>query len=157
MKGEHIMSINISLNKIVLVKDSSHRYNLDTRSSRGPEDAVHAINTILNLNNEAQEVLVTLMLNTKNSIVGIQEITRGSLSASIVHPREVYKAAILHNAASIILAHNHPSGSPSPSREDIAVTERILKAGKILDIPLLDHVIIGDPRFVSLKEKGIIK
>ena len=89
--------------------------------------------------------------------VGIQEITRGSLSASIVHPREVYKAAILHNAASIILAHNHPSGSPSPSREDIAVTERILKAGKILDIPLLDHVIIGDPRFVSLKEKGIIK
>ena len=97
------------------------------------------------------------MLNTKNSIVGIQEITRGSLSASIVHPREVYKAAILHNAASIILAHNHPSGSPSPSREDIAVTERILKAGKILDIPLLDHVIIGDPRFVSLKEKGIIK
>ena len=151
------MSINISLNKIVLVKDSSHRYNLDTRSIRGPEDAVHAINTILNLNHEAQEVLVTLMLNTKNSIVGIQEITRGSLSASIVHPREVYKAAILHNAASIILAHNHPSGSPSPSREDIAVTERILKAGKILDIPLLDHVIIGDPRFVSLKEKGIIK
>ena len=151
------MSINISLNKIVLVKDSSQRYDLDTRSIRGPEDAVHAINTILNLNNEAQEVLVTLMLNTKNSIVGIQEITRGSLSASIVHPREVYKAAILHNAASIILAHNHPSGSPSPSREDIAVTERILKAGKILDIPLLDHVIIGDPRFVSLKEKGIIK
>lgn len=151
------MSINISLNKIVLVKDSSHRYNLDTRSIRGPEDAVHAINTILNLNNEAQEVLVTLMLNTKNSIVGIQEITRGSLAASIVHPREVYKAAILHNAASIILAHNHPSGSPSPSREDIAVTERILKAGKILDIPLLDHVIIGDPHFVSLKEKGIIK
>ena len=151
------MSINISLNKIVLVKDSSDRYDLDTRSIRGPEDAVHAINTILNLNNEAQEVLVTLMLNTKNSIVGIQEITRGSLSASIVHPREVYKAAILHNAASIILAHNHPSGSPSPSREDIAVTERILKAGKILDIPLLDHVIIGDPRFVSLKEKGIIK
>ena len=151
------MSIHISLNKIVLIKESAHRYNLDTRSIHGPEDPVHAINTILNLNNEAQEVLVTLMLNTKNSIVGIQEITRGSLSASIVHPREVYKAAILHNAASIILAHNHPSGSPSPSREDIAVTERILKAGKILDIPLLDHVIIGDPRFVSLKEKGIIK
>ena len=151
------MSIHISLNKIVLIKESAHRYNLDTRSIHGPEDAVHAINTILNLDNEAQEVLVTLMLNTKNDIVGIQEITRGSLSASIVHPREVYKAAILHNAASIILAHNHPSGDPDPSREDIAVTERILKAGKILDIPLLDHVIIGDPRFISLKEKGLMR
>lgn len=151
------MSINITINKIVLVKESSHRYNLKNRSIRGPEDAVNAINTILNLDNEAQEVLVTLMLNTKNDIIGVQEITRGSLSASIVHPREVFKAAILHNAASIILAHNHPSGNPTASREDIAVTDRIVKAGKLLDIPLLDHVIIGDPAFVSLKEKGIVK
>ncbi len=150
------MSINITLNKIVLIKESSHRYNLKTRTIHGPEDAVHTINTILNLENEAQEVLVALLLNTKNNIVGIQEISRGSLSASIVHPREVFKAAILHNAASIILAHNHPSGHPSPSREDIAITERIAKAGKILDIQLLDHVIVGESIFVSLKEKGII-
>ena len=151
------MSINITLNKIILVKESAHRYNLQTRTIHGPADAAHVINTVLNLQNEAQEVLVALLLNTKNDIVGIQEISRGSLSASIVHPREVFKAAILHNAAAIILSHNHPSGNPSPSREDLAVTERIANAGKILDIPLLDHVVIGDPNFISMREKDMIK
>ena len=73
------------------------------------------------------------------------------------HPREVFKEAIKVNAASIIVAHNHPSGDPAPSREDVAVTERLVKAGKIMDIQVLDHIIIGDSRYLSMKESGHMK
>ena len=80
----------------------------------------------------------------------------GSLNASIVHPREVFKEALRRSAASIICIHNHPSGDPSPSREDIEVTKRLNECGKILGIELLDHLIIGENKFVSLKEKGYL-
>ena len=83
-------------------------------------------------------------------------ISQGSLTASVVHPREVFEAAVRHAAASMILLHNHPSGDPSPSREDIAVTERLVKAGQVMDIPVLDHLIIGNNSFASLKEKGLM-
>lgn len=81
-------------------------------------------------------------------------ISIGSLSASVVHPREVFAETIKYSCASIILVHNHPSGDPTPSREDIAVTERLVKAGKVMDIPVLDHIIIGNKKYCSLKEKG---
>jgi DNA repair protein RadC len=80
----------------------------------------------------------------------------GSLNASIVHPREVFKEALKWSAASIIVSHNHPSGDPAPSREDIAVTKRLVEAGEIIGIECLDHLIVGDGEFVSLKEKGYI-
>ena len=147
------MAINITFNKIILVKEATHRYNIP-KAIHGPEDAAYIANEVLHHEDEAQEVLVVLMLDTKNHVAGIHEISRGSASASIVHPREVYKPAILCNAASIILFHNHPSGDTAPSKEDISVTERIIKAGKLLDIPCLDHIIIGNYRFCSLKEKG---
>ena len=98
-----------------------------------------------------------LLLNTKNHILAMPTVSVGSLSASIVHPREVFQTAIQYAAAAMILLHNHPSGDPSPSREDIAVTERLVKAGKIMDIPVLDHIILGDNKFISLKEKGMVK
>ena len=78
------------------------------------------------------------------------------MNASLVHPRELFRAAINNSAAAVILIHNHPSGDPSPSQEDIALTKRLLDAGRILDISVLDHVIIGDGKYVSFKEKGII-
>ena len=84
-------------------------------------------------------------------------ISIGSLTASVVHPREVFKAAIQHTAASMILVHNHPSGDPTPSKEDIATTRRIVEAGKLMDIPVLDHIILGNNKYISLKEKGVIK
>ena len=87
------------------------------------------------------------------SILAAVELGR---SASVVHPREVFAMAIRYAAASMILVHNHPSGDPNPSREDIAITDRLVKAGRILDIPVLDHIILGDNRFLSLKEKGMI-
>ena len=84
-------------------------------------------------------------------------ISVGSLTASVVHPREVFTAAIQQTAASIILVHNHPSGDPTPSREDIEVTSRMVQVGKVIDIPVLDHIIIGGDNFVSIKEKGLMK
>ncbi len=120
----------------------------------GPEDVAHYFmpkTKFLNV-----EKFMVLLLNTKNHIIRDVVVSTGSLTASIVHPREVFKMACENSAAAMILAHNHPSGDPTPSREDIAVTQRLLKAGKIMDIPVLDHIILGDNSFTSLKEKGLL-
>ncbi|MDG4655366.1 DNA repair protein RadC [Ectobacillus antri] len=103
-----------------------------------------------------QEHFVCLYLNTKNQIIHRQTVFIGSLNASIVHPREVFREALRRSAASLICLHNHPSGDPSPSREDIEVTKRLTECGKIMGVELLDHIIIGEHKFVSLKEKGYI-
>jgi DNA repair protein RadC len=105
---------------------------------------------------EPSEVMLALLLTVKHQVLGIAEVGRGGLDAVPCEPREVFRAAILANAACIVLAHNHPSGDPEPSREDIMVTERLLQAGEILGIPILDHVIVGERGFVSLTERGII-
>ena len=104
----------------------------------------------------SQEHFVCLYLNTKNQVLHKQTVFIGSLNASIVHPREVFKEALKRSAASLICIHNHPSGDPSPSREDIEVTKRLTECGKMLGIELLDHLIIGEQKYVSLKEKGYI-
>ena len=104
-----------------------------------------------------REHFAVLLLNTKNHVLGMPDVSIGSLSASVVHPREVFRAAIDHAAAAMILLHNHPSGDPAPSNEDRAVTSRLVKAGKIMDIPVLDHVIIGRERFFSFKDKGLLR
>lgn len=135
--------ITISVSKIKLVRESNHRYNVGDKHLNSPEAAVEVINTVLDLEHEAQEVLAEILLDNRNKITGIMEISRGSLNSSIVHPREVFRGAILHNAAGIILVHNHPSGEVIPSREDLKVTKMIKDAGDILDIQLLDHIIIG--------------
>lgn len=151
------MAINVSFVRLEMVREPAHCYNLKTRTIHGPEDADQAARAILKLDRQAQEVFAIFMLDTKNHITAVQEITRGSINASIVHPREVFKAAVMANATSIICFHNHPSGNPNPSREDLSVTDRLVKAGRILDIPVLDHVIIGEPgSFVSLKERGMM-
>ena len=119
---------------------------------RSPSDA--ATYLMPDMTSLTQEHFVTLFLNVKNQILHKQTIFMGSLNASIVHPREIFREAVKRSAASIICAHNHPSGSPSPSTEDIGVTKRLMEAGKLMGIELLDHVIIGDHQFISLKEKG---
>lgn len=95
-----------------------------------------------------------MCLDTKNQPTNISTVHIGSLNATIVHPREVMKTAILSNSASIICCHPHPSGDPTPSPEDVEVTERLAEVGKIIGIELLDHIIMGDSTFISLKEKG---
>ena len=103
-----------------------------------------------------QEVLRLIMLNTKNSVLFTKDIFVGGLNSSIVHPREIFSEALRFNSASIIVCHNHPSGDPSPSDEDINITLRLKECGKLMGIELLDHIIIGGTSYVSLKEKGII-
>lgn len=111
---------------------------------------------MLDMSHLKKEHFKIVMLDTKNQIIGIEDISIGSLNSSIVHPREVYKEAIARSSASIILVHNHPSGDPTPSKEDIAITRRLAEGGDILGIKVLDHIIIGNNRFLSLKEKDII-
>jgi len=101
-----------------------------------------------------QEHFVVLFLNTKNCVVAKETLSVGSLNSTIVHPREVFRAAVKRSAASIVCVHNHPSGDPQPSAEDVALTRRLVEAGQLIGIDVLDHVIIGDRRYVSLKEQG---
>lgn len=103
-----------------------------------------------------REHFIVVSLDTKNQPVSINICHIGSLNASIVHPREVMKSAILSNAASILVGHNHPSGKVEPSREDIDVTKRLVEAGKIIGIDVIDHIIVGEEKYISLKEKGYI-
>jgi len=119
-----------------------------------PEDAARF--AMPRLRFEQREHFAVMLLNRKNHILAMHDISIGSLSSSIVHPREVFRAAIRYAAAAMIVLHNHPSGDPTPSREDIAVTRRLVRAGELLDIPVLDHIIIGDNKFHSFKEKGMI-
>lgn len=103
-----------------------------------------------------QEVFIVITLNSKNNVLSKKEIFKGSLNSSLVHPREVFKEALKSSAASIIVCHNHPSGDPNPSKEDINVTKRIKECGNIMGIELLDHIIIGDNDYISLKEEGYL-
>ncbi|MEX3622042.1 RadC family protein [Viridibacillus arvi] len=124
----------------------------DRYTIRSPQDA--ATYLMADMTALLQEHFVVLFLNVKNQIIHKQTIFIGSLNASIVHPREIFREAVKRSAASLVCAHNHPSGNPAPSPEDIEVTKRIQEAGYIIGIELLDHVIIGDHQFISLKEKG---
>jgi len=147
--------IQVSFERVVLVKEKVGRYELPKKID-SPDRAYKAITAITSVEEEAQEVFGVLILNTKHKIVAVHEVSRGALNTSIVHPREVFKPAVLHNAASIICFHNHPSGDPEPSRDDIEVTKRLVEAGKIMGIEVLDHIIVGDDRYVSLKERGVV-
>lgn len=140
----------VNIVSVKLVKESSMLYK--QRRVRSPQDSYELFRDYLG--DVDREHFVVACLDTKNQPTNISTVHIGSLNASIVHPREVLKTAILSNAASIICCHPHPSGDPTPSPEDIDVTERLAEVGKIVGIELLDHIIIGDGKFISLKEKG---
>lgn len=110
-------------------------------SVRGPADVHHIARTILD--DEPQEVFLAFYLDARHRVRGWREVSRGTLDASLIHPREVFQGALLANAASVILAHNHPSGDPSPSAEDRAVTRQLAKAGQTIGVPVLDHIVVG--------------
>lgn len=109
------------------------------------------------LRDETREHFIAVLLNSKNCVLAAPVISVGSLNASIAHPREVFREAVRASAAAIIVAHNHPSGDPKPSREDLAVTRSMVAAGELMQIPVLDHVIIGDNAYSSLKEDGLLE
>lgn len=121
---------------------------------RSPKDAARLMMEEMRYHNK--EHFVCLFLNTKNHVIGKETLSIGSLNASIVHPREVFREAIRRSSASIICVHNHPSGDPTPSQEDVQMTQRLVEAGEIVGIEVLDHIVIGDKQFISLKEQGLM-
>lgn len=139
----------IELGKRIAGFDPSDRHVI-----RSPRDAAALM--LPRLRYETREHFLVMMLSTKNHVLATPTISIGSLNASIVHPRELFREVITYSAASIILVHNHPSGDPTPSAEDIHLTKQIVEAGKMLNISVLDHLIIGDGKYVSLKEQGIL-
>ncbi len=142
-----LLLASIELGRRLASKDLEERYTI-----RSPEDAASYL--MQDMTSLQQEHFVCLFLNVKNQVIHKQTIFVGSLNASIVHPREIFREAVKRSAASLICSHNHPSGVPTPSPEDIDVTNRLYEAGKIVGVDLLDHVIIGDHQFISMKEKG---
>jgi DNA repair protein RadC len=129
--------------------------NVPVNAMRSPEDGAKVVANFIG--DEDREVFFVMCLNTKNRVVAVHHCHVGGLNASIVMPREVFKSAILNNSASIIVSHQHPSQDITPSREDISVTKRLVEAGKILGIEVLDHLIVNaNADYYSMKEKGEI-
>jgi DNA repair protein RadC len=124
------------------------------RRIRGAEDVYAAFRQ--RFETLDREMFAVVLLDGKNQVIGFNVVSVGSLTAALVHPREVFKPAILANAAAIILVHNHPSGDPEPSAEDRAITARLKEAGELLGIRVLDHVVIGDGRHVSFADEQLL-
>ncbi len=121
---------------------------------KGPDDVYRE--ALLKLKGKQEERFLTILLNTRNHIIETFEVSKGNLDSSIVHPRETFKKAISRSAASMVLAHNHPSGDPEPSEEDIKLTRRLVQASEIVGIEVLDHLVVCDTCYVSMKAKGLL-
>lgn len=137
-----------------MVKDFSISKRTPLEKARTPEDVVAFIKA--EYVNDDREIFKAILLDTKNGIRKIVTVAVGSLNAALVHPRELFKAAVAASAAGIILVHNHPTGNPEPSVEDTELTLRFVKCGELMGIELIDHIVIGGDRFVSMREHGLI-
>jgi DNA repair protein RadC len=141
--------------RVVLEKEVSMNYPLLSHKITSPGDAVEIGRDFMRIHEKPEEYMYMICMNTKNKVIGVFEISHGTVNASLVQPREVFQKALLANAVSIIVMHNHPSGDCTASREDIEVTKRLVEAGKIVGVEVLDHIIIGDT-YSSLKEKSYV-
>jgi DNA repair protein RadC len=140
--------------RAVLEKDISVNYPEMDRTMNRPEQIVRFAREFLRMHEDTEEYMYMLCLNTKLVMTGVFEISHGNVNSSIVGPREVFQKALLANAVSIVMLHNHPSGNPTPSREDIMVTNRLVECGKLLGVDVLDHLIIAGGTYCSLRERG---
>lgn len=144
----------VNVVRIELIKERNFKYS-GSRQVRCADDAASILFEYIG--NTDREEFVAMVLSTKHYVNALNTVSIGSLDASLVHPREVFKPAILANASDIIVGHNHPSGDPSASPEDIAVTKRLVEAGRMLGISVLDHIIVGDPgRFTSMQAQKLM-
>jgi DNA repair protein RadC len=139
--------------KSLEIREIEYSYNKRPKIS-GMDDVIKAVKPMIADQNK--EFFIALYLNTKNGIIKQEVVSVGSLSANVVHPREVFRTACILSASSIIVAHNHPSGDPMPSRQDIELTKKLVEAGKIMGIDVLDHVIIGQDSCYGFQEKGLL-
>ena len=143
--------------KLMLVKDRSRPSTMEKTIISSKDVYLLATKTLqAYFSGHDREEFIIIGLDGKNRLQFLNSVSMGCLTSSIVHPREVFKPAILGNAVSLILCHNHPSGDPTPSQEDISITSKLVAAGELLGIKILDHVIIGDDRFISFADKGLI-
>jgi DNA repair protein RadC len=149
-----LTSINIYTLK--QIRTHHRRYDLEDYPITTPQICYQILQYVLDLKSEPVEKFGIISLNSRNKIIGIHIIGTGSLDQVYIQPREVFMAAMMNNAKSIIAFHNHPSGDATPSREDIHLSRRLQKAGRIMCIELLDHVITGERNYCSLKEKGFL-
>lgn len=124
------------------------------KAIRGPDDVVSVLGR--KLQHEQREHFLVILINARHEVLGKETISIGSLKASIVHPREVFKPATLQSAASVVLVHNHPSGDPEPSEEDLSITRRLVEAGELIGVSVLDHVIVAGRGVVSLRARQLI-
>ena len=149
------MSKYLQIKRIGLIREGNLKNYHPHAKLTGSESAKDLFLDYYNEQKFAQEVFVIATLDTKNQVTGIVEITRGTLDASLVHPREVFAPAFISASSGIVLSHNHPSGDPTPSREDFAVTRRLMECGELLGIEVLDHIVVGDGtgRAVSIREE----
>jgi len=148
--------VNIQKFNLRIVKESGGRYDIDKQVSN-PIKARDLFIEVLELDQRAEEVFAIATLDVHNKVTGVFEVSTGTLFSSLVAPREVFKRAILMNAAAILLGHNHPSTVPDPSSDDIQITKKLVKSGKILGINVVDHVVIGDKdNYISMKEENLI-
>ena len=148
----------LTLYNIKLVKEKNVNYTAGIGEKITDPEKIHLISIEgLEVHLQTVESFYIFTLDTKNKINGMFEVSRGTLNASIVHPRDVFQRAIMQNANSIILMHNHPSGDPIPSNEDINITNRLIDAGNLLGIKVLDHIIVGDENnYISFKGENLI-
>ena len=138
--------------RLTLVRDEAYTYEAKVT---GPDVLARNIQTIFSLEDNPEEVFVLLAFDTKNNIIGAFEVSHGTVNQTLVHPRDIFKRLLLVNALAFALGHNHPSGSTTPSREDLQLTERLRDASELMGIKLLDHIVLGDEgRYYSLKEHG---
>ena len=124
------------------------------REIRGPDDVVALVGP--KLRRERRENFVVLLLNARHEVMCVETVSVGSLNASIVHPREVFRSALVESAASVVLVHNHPSGDPEPSEEDLSITKRLVEAGELLGIGVLDHVVVASRGVVSFRSRQLL-
>lgn len=141
----------VDIMKCKLVKESTVEY----QPCRTFDDVLAVLHT-LGIHESADEVFSMLCLDAKGNIVGFHEVSHGDLTSSIVHPREIYKRALLNGAYGVIFAHNHPSGDVTPSSEDISTTKRLCEAGEILGIQVMDHIILGQENHLSFRADGLL-
>ena len=148
--------VRLSVLGLRVVKERSGNYDFEDKVVSSPDKARDILEEVFELSELAEEVFILVCLDTKNRVTGLFKVSQGSLNASIVHPREVFKRALLQNANSIILAHNHPSGDVTPSGEDISLTRRLQEAGNLLGVVVLDHIIVGvNGNYKSFREDGL--
>ena len=137
--------MNINYYRCALVKEREIEYTIED------PDGVVRLAKSLNLTGAAEEYLYLLCLNTKGKVMGVHEVAHGSLHMAAAHPREIFKRALLNNAASVIVMHNHPSGDVNPSHDDLEITRRLVECGALLSVPIVDHVIISESGSYSIR------